>query len=248
MVAVGLVSLAAMSNHRRENLNALLSALHKPPQLLPSVKPCNVACGRALSRDGENVSEAVFVETGHRREIGGQGFALACFKLLEQVIHGLLDELLRRVVALRGALLVGRLARRRRIVTVRRGGCGVAAGGCCVSHDVRSFGVWICRFSALGGLKKDIHFMTGETGAERRCQLPKPEGARKRARRFYAARSCTSGVDRRSRTKHEASPGNECRKRWSSRRLHRIAFQGRRCGQETGPQGFVVEDAGAYGG
>jgi hypothetical protein len=42
--------------------------------------------------------------------------------------------------------------------------------------------------------------MTGELGAERRCQLPKPEGARKRARRLFAARSCTSGVDRRSRT------------------------------------------------
>ena len=46
------------------------------------------------------------METGHRREIRGQGFALARFKLLEQVIHGLLDELLRGVVALRGALLV----------------------------------------------------------------------------------------------------------------------------------------------
>jgi hypothetical protein len=58
----------------------------------------------------------------------------------------------------------------RRIVAVRRGG-GVAVG---VSHDVRLLRSGICRFSALGGLKKDIHFMTGELGAERRCQLPKP--------------------------------------------------------------------------
>ncbi len=50
------------------------------------------------------------METGHRREIRGQCFALARFKLLEQVIHGLLDELLRGVVALRGALLVGGFA------------------------------------------------------------------------------------------------------------------------------------------
>ena len=47
------------------------------------------------------------METGHRREIRGKCFALARFKLLKQVIHGLLDELLRWVVALRGALLVG---------------------------------------------------------------------------------------------------------------------------------------------
>jgi hypothetical protein len=99
------------------------------------------------------------METGHRREICGQCLALARFKLLKQVIHGLLDKLLRGVVALRGALLVRGFAAERRTFT------------------------GICRFSALGGLKKDIHFMTGEFGAERRCQLPKPEGARKRARR-----------------------------------------------------------------
>ena len=57
---------------------------------------------------------------------------------------------------------------------MRRGG-GVAVGaGSCVGHDVRLLRSGICRFSALGGLKKDIHFMTGELGAERRCQLPKP--------------------------------------------------------------------------
>jgi hypothetical protein len=54
---------------------------------------------------------------------------------------------------------------------VRRVGGGVTVG---VSHDVRLLRSGICRFSALGGLKKDIHFMTGELGAERRCQLPKP--------------------------------------------------------------------------
>ena len=111
------------------------------------------------------------METGHCRKIGGQGFALARLKLLDQKVHGLLDELLRGVVALRGALLVGRFAAERRIVAVRRGGGGVAVG---VSHDVRLLRSGICRFSALGGLKKDIHFMTGELGAERRCQLPKP--------------------------------------------------------------------------
>jgi hypothetical protein len=75
------------------------------------------------------------METGHRCEICGQCFALASFKLLEQVVYGLFDELLRGVIALRGALLVGRFARHRRIFTVRRGGGGVAAG---VWHDVRS--------------------------------------------------------------------------------------------------------------
>jgi hypothetical protein len=47
----------------------------------------------------------------------------------------LLDELLRGVVALRGALLVRGFAAERRIVAVRRGGGGVAAG---VRHDLRS--------------------------------------------------------------------------------------------------------------
>jgi hypothetical protein len=75
------------------------------------------------------------METGHCREIRGQCFAFACFKLLKQVVHGLLDELLRWVVVLRGALLVGGFARHRRIFTVRRVGGGVAAG---VWHDVRS--------------------------------------------------------------------------------------------------------------
>ena len=50
--------------------------------------------------------KAVIVEAGHCAEIRGQGFALARLKLLDEKIHGLLDELLRGVVALRGALLV----------------------------------------------------------------------------------------------------------------------------------------------
>ena len=62
------------------------------------------------------------MEPRHRAEIGGQGFALACLKLLEQIIHGLLDELLCGVVLLRGALLVRGIAAgaKRRILTVRR--------------------------------------------------------------------------------------------------------------------------------
>jgi hypothetical protein len=75
------------------------------------------------------------METGHSREIRGQSFALARFKLLEQVVHGLFDELLRGVIALRGALLVGGFVRHRRIFTVRRGGGGIVAG---VWHGVRS--------------------------------------------------------------------------------------------------------------
>jgi len=50
------------------------------------------------------------MEPRHCREVGGQGFALARFKLLEQEVHGLLDELLSGVVFLGGALLVGRFA------------------------------------------------------------------------------------------------------------------------------------------
>ena len=77
------------------------------------------------------------MEPGHRRQISGQCFALARFKLPDEKVHGLLDELLCGVVLLCGALLVGRFARvaERRIFPVRR---GVAAGAICVRHDVCS--------------------------------------------------------------------------------------------------------------
>jgi hypothetical protein len=69
------------------------------------------------------------METRHRAEIRGQGFALARFKLLDEIVHGLLDELLCGVVLLAGALLVRRLAAVLpcRIIPVRR---GVADNGC----------------------------------------------------------------------------------------------------------------------
>ena len=86
------------------------------------------------------------METGHCCEIRGQSFALARFKLLEQVIHGLLDELLRGVVALRGALLVRGFAAVRRIFAVRRGGGVVVGAGSCVGHDFRLLRSEICRF------------------------------------------------------------------------------------------------------
>ncbi len=75
------------------------------------------------------------MEAGHCGKVGGQRFALACLKLLEQKIYGLLDELLRGVVFLRVALLIGRFARvaERRIFPVRRDGCGCVAGY--VRHD-----------------------------------------------------------------------------------------------------------------
>ena len=75
------------------------------------------------------------METRHRAEIRGQGFALARLKLLDEIIHGLLDELLGGVVFLAVALLVRRLAAVLpcRILPVRRGaadnGC-TAHGGC----------------------------------------------------------------------------------------------------------------------
>jgi hypothetical protein len=79
------------------------------------------------------------MESGHRRQIRRQGFALARLKLMQQKVHGLLDELLCGVVFLAGALLVGRFApvEERRIFVVRRGG-GCCAAAVCVRHDVRS--------------------------------------------------------------------------------------------------------------
>jgi hypothetical protein len=81
------------------------------------------------------------METGHCGKIRGQRFALAFLELLEQKIDGLFNELLRWVVALRGALLVWRLALKRRIVAVRRGG---AIDG--VVHNFGSSAVGFVRF------------------------------------------------------------------------------------------------------
>jgi hypothetical protein len=71
------------------------------------------------------------MEPGHRCEIRGQRLAFTCFKLLEQKVYSLLDELLCGVVFLCRALLVGRFARvaERRIFAVRRGGGRCIAAG-----------------------------------------------------------------------------------------------------------------------
>jgi hypothetical protein len=70
------------------------------------------------------------MEPGHCGEIRGQGLALARFKLLEQKVYGLLDELLCGVVFLRGALLVRGFSCERRIFAVRRGGGGLLCCWC----------------------------------------------------------------------------------------------------------------------
>ena len=81
------------------------------------------------------------METRHRSEVLGQGFALACLKLLNEIIHGLLDELLCGVVFLGSALLVRRFAAGPtcRIFPVRRGvadnGCAIADGEGCVADS-----------------------------------------------------------------------------------------------------------------
>jgi len=60
-----------------------------------------------LPCNGEDVAKAVVVKPRHCAEVRGQGLALARFKLLDEEVHGLLDELLGGVLPLRGALLVG---------------------------------------------------------------------------------------------------------------------------------------------
>ena len=55
-------------------------------------------------------------------------------------------------------------------------------------------------FFSPGRAKKRHSFHCCETGAERRCQPPKPARGAETSTAFFAARSCTSGVDRRSRT------------------------------------------------
>jgi hypothetical protein len=86
-------------------VDALLALPHKPTQLVPCANARDSGRRWALPCDGENA--AVIVETGHCAEICGQRLAFAHIKLLEQVIHGLFDELLCGVLPLLGALLVG---------------------------------------------------------------------------------------------------------------------------------------------
>src|ERR1017187_2670077 len=104
------VSLPAMADDRRENLNTFLALLHKSAKLVPCANARYSGGGRALSGDLQNVPERIRMETRHRAEIRGQSFALARLKLLDEVIHGLLDKLLGGVVLLAVALLVRRLA------------------------------------------------------------------------------------------------------------------------------------------
>ncbi len=118
-----------MANDRSKNLDALFAFLDESAQLVPSADTGNAGSRRALPRNGENVAERVVVKAGHCAEIRGQGFALAFLKLLEQEVNGLFDELLRGVLALGGALLIGGVAAERRILSVRRGG-GVVGAVC----------------------------------------------------------------------------------------------------------------------
>jgi hypothetical protein len=91
----------------RSFVDALLALPHKPTQLVPCANARDSGRRWALPCDGENVAETVIVETGHCAEMRGQRFALARLKLLEQVIHGLFDELLCGVLPRRAAQLVG---------------------------------------------------------------------------------------------------------------------------------------------
>jgi hypothetical protein len=122
---------------------------------------------------------------------------------------------------------------------VRRGGSGIAVGsGSCVGHDFRLLRSGICRFSALGGLKKDIRFITGEFGAERRCQLPTPASGAEASTAVFMPRGAAQAELTEGAERSLEFAGKRMSNRWSSRRLHRIAFQGRRCGQDTGPHGW----------
>jgi len=79
------------------------------------------------------------VEPRHRSEVRGQGFALARLKLLDEVIHGLLDDYLSGVVFLARSVLIRRVAAGplRRIFPVRCGAAGyvIAGVGGCVADS-----------------------------------------------------------------------------------------------------------------
>lgn len=50
---------------------------------------------QVFARYRQNIAKRISMERRHRRQIRSQRVALACLKLLEQELDGLLDELLR---------------------------------------------------------------------------------------------------------------------------------------------------------
>jgi hypothetical protein len=80
--------------------------------------------------------------------------------------------------------------------------------------------------------------MTGEFGAERRCQLPKPARGAEASTAVFMPRGAAQAELTEGAERSLEFAGKRMSKAWTSRRLHRIAFQGRRCGQDTGPHGW----------
>ena len=142
-VLCGLGVLPPVADHRRENLDALLAALHEPAHLFPCAESRYARSGGPLPRNGNDVAKAVIVESRNRGQICGQCLALARFYLLDEEIHGLLDDELGWIVFLRCPPLIRRIAAvpQRRIFPVRRGvaGCAIAGGGCIADGGVAEF-------------------------------------------------------------------------------------------------------------
>jgi hypothetical protein len=97
---------APVADDRSENLNSFLAFLHIPAKLIPCANARYSLGVRLLSDYQQNVPETVGMELRHCSEVGGKHFALASLQLLDEKVHGLLNNLLRGVVGGIGTLLV----------------------------------------------------------------------------------------------------------------------------------------------
>ncbi len=128
------VELAPVADHWSENLNAFLATLYESAHLLPCAESRYARSRGPLPRNGNDIAKAVIVKPRHRSQIRCESFALACLDLLDEKVHGLLDDELSWIVFLCCPSLIGRIAAvaLRRIFPVRRSlaaGCAIACGG-----------------------------------------------------------------------------------------------------------------------
>lgn len=102
--------LASIAEDRSENWNAFFAFLHKASKLVPGADACDVGCGRAGTDNTQDIGERIPPELCRRSEISSQCLALARFKWPDEMVYCLLDDELRRVIALSAALPVRRVA------------------------------------------------------------------------------------------------------------------------------------------
>src|ERR1035437_5077348 len=90
-----------------QNRDTLLPLDDESAQLVPGADAGDVRRIRPVARNGEDVAKAVIVEASHCCEIGSERLALALFKLLNEELDVLCNDLLCGVLLAVTCLLSG---------------------------------------------------------------------------------------------------------------------------------------------